>query len=133
MLHIEANEGRSLIQLIYCNTVSGHESKLKSSFPRTVVEVRTGAELKLKQSYVSIRVSDEEDGDSDLSNIVCGNTRFVLEPNCTVQHTIAQELSLQTRHVDVISAEVSSRSRYTYLHNLLVVPISVLFIFPCQL
>jgi len=90
------------LQVIFWN------SKGKStSYPRLLVDVNEGAELKLKQSYISDSGITEE-----MPSFIGGNTRILVKKGGKLTHTYVQELSESTRHSEVISAHVDGDSNY---------------------
>lgn len=94
------------LQVIFWSS-NGADSSSSTSFPRLVVDVNEGAELKLKQSYFSDNLIKEE-----VPSFIGGNTRMTLKKGSKVIHTYVQELSEYSRHSEVVSVEVQSDSSY---------------------
>lgn len=72
---------------------------------RLVVQLGEGAELRLKQTLVSF-------GPELSPSLFTSNTRVLLGPRTTLNHAYAQELGLESRHLEVLSAEVDAGSLY---------------------
>jgi Fe-S cluster assembly scaffold protein SufB len=107
------------VQVLYVNTLTAGTPT--ASYPRTVVSVGNGAELHLKQSLVTINSADSSivsgvaldtaAGKDDIS-FVNGNTRMVVGRDARVVHTFTQELSQQTKNMEVVSGTMQGNSSY---------------------
>eukprot|EP01042_Synura_sphagnicola_P002324 gene2324-2782_t len=99
------------LQILFVST-----SSAITSFPRLLLSLGVDSHLKLKQSYISVpHSSNSADGGTDrppFQSINVGCTTINLAPGATLDHTYAQELSVTTRHVDVVTADVPARARY---------------------
>jgi len=102
------------IHIIYCSTSSESADRLHSSFPKLVVSVDEDAELKLKQTYLTLPPQGGSSTSSakEVSNFFCGNTRFLVAKNAHVHHTLLQEFSVETRAAEVISSRVCEHGSY---------------------
>jgi Fe-S cluster assembly scaffold protein SufB len=95
-------EAERPLQVLVCGT-----SAQAYCQTRLAVLAGEGSSLSLKQSLVSLS------GESTAEELVCCNTRVLLGRGARLQHAYAQELSLNSRHVEVLSAEVPANALYT--------------------
>lgn len=111
------------IQVLYIN--SANTDCPTASYPRMIVHVGDKAELYLKQTLLTvdrktstvISCSDVASNVEDTSNsphatLVNGNTRVIVGREAKVVHTYEQQLSLQSRHLEVLSSTVQANSSY---------------------
>eukprot|EP01035_Chromulina_nebulosa_P019077 gene19077-24903_t len=91
------------IQLIFATSGSSNSA----TYPRVVIRVTEGTSAAIKQSHVSL-------SDSNIISpfIVNSNTRVIVEKDATLLHTYLQDLNVNGRHLEVISAECFSGSDY---------------------
>ncbi|KAJ1433807.1 hypothetical protein B484DRAFT_394345 [Ochromonadaceae sp. CCMP2298] len=121
-IHVEAP-----LQVLFCSTASAVSASATpavsapGSYPRLLVSLGEGAALQLKQSFFTLLVGEDgtpratDDGAIALVSqpaMVNSYSRLEVARGAKLVHTYTQELSLDTRHIEVLSASVGTGGAY---------------------
>lgn len=103
------------LQILFCS--SRQSSSVGTvCFPRLVVGIEKGAELRLKQSFIGIpAVEQTKNADTDgkeVASLAVCCTRIVVAEGAKVKHTYEQDLPLTNRHLEALAADVHGNSSY---------------------
>ena len=78
--------------------------------PRLLVVMEEGSEMSLRHSFVG---GSDNQGTEESNSIVNSNTRVILEKEAKLQHTYMQDMSISTRHMEVLSSECDTNADYS--------------------
>ena len=91
------------LQVMFVNT----DTASSASYPKLVVRLGDNSHLHLKQSVLTYEQSSSVTG----PNLVVGSSRVMVGRDSTLFHTFLQEVSEQTRHLEVMSGSIGGNSR----------------------
>lgn len=104
------------IQILFCSSAPSAEYSdfpATASYPRLHVRVREQASLSLKHSHVSLSRGPGGVSEALAPSLVCANSRVQVEKDASCVHTVVQELAVNTRHLEVLTADIRGNSSYT--------------------